>query len=96
MFIGRTYAEAEAPILWPPDVKSGLFGRDPNVRKDLRAGGEEEGVPHLQNRSSRVGPLINEMICPLEAEIFNLFQQVDSSYQVARVLELQLQHKSFQ
>ena len=31
--------------------------------------GEEEGVPHLQNRSSRVGPLINEMICPLKAEI---------------------------
>ena len=27
-FIGRTDAEAEAPILWPPDVKSQLIGKD--------------------------------------------------------------------
>ena len=31
---GRTPAEAEAPILWPPDVKSGLIGKDPDARKD--------------------------------------------------------------
>ena len=34
IFIGRTYAEAEAPILWPPDVKSWLFGKDPDAGKD--------------------------------------------------------------
>ena len=34
IFIGRTDAEAEAPILWPPDVKSQLLGKDPNAGKD--------------------------------------------------------------
>ena len=34
IFIGRTDAEAEAPILWPPDVKSWLTGRDPDAGKD--------------------------------------------------------------
>ena len=33
-FIGRTDAEAEAPILWPPDVKSQLTGKDPDTEKD--------------------------------------------------------------
>ena len=31
MFIGRTVAEAEAPILWPPDVKSRLIGKIPDA-----------------------------------------------------------------
>ena len=34
IFIGRTDAEAEAPILWPPDEKSWLMGKDPNAGKD--------------------------------------------------------------
>ena len=34
MFIGRTDAEAEAPILWPPDAKSRLTGKDPDVGTD--------------------------------------------------------------
>ena len=34
IFIGRTDAEAEARILWPPDVKSRLTGKDPEARKD--------------------------------------------------------------
>ena len=38
-FTGRTYAETEAPILWPPDVKSWLVGKDPDDRKDW---GKEE------------------------------------------------------
>ena len=33
-FIGRTDAEAEAPILWPLDAKSQLIGKDPNAGKD--------------------------------------------------------------
>ena len=32
--IGRTDAEAEAPILWPPDEKSQLIGKDPDAGKD--------------------------------------------------------------
>ena len=34
MSIGRTDAEAEAPILWPPDAKSQLIRKDPNAGKD--------------------------------------------------------------
>ena len=34
IFIGRTDAEAEVPILWPPDVKSRLIRKDPDVGKD--------------------------------------------------------------
>ena len=34
VFIGRTDVEAEAPILWSPDVKSQLFGKDPDAWKD--------------------------------------------------------------
>ena len=42
MFIGRTDAEAETPILWPPDAKSWLIREDPDVGKDW--GQEEKGV----------------------------------------------------
>ena len=40
IFIGRTDVEAETPILWPPDAKSWLFWKDPDVGKDWRQ--EEE------------------------------------------------------
>ena len=40
-FIGRTDAEAETPILWPPDAKNWLFGKDPDAGKDWRW--EEKG-----------------------------------------------------
>ena len=36
IFIGRTNAEAEAPILWLPDLKSQLLGKDPDAGKDWR------------------------------------------------------------
>ena len=42
MFIGRTDTEAEAPILWPPDVKSQLIGKDIDARKG--SGQEEKGM----------------------------------------------------
>ena len=41
MYIGRTDAEAETPILWPPDVKSWLAGKDPDAGKDWR---QEKGT----------------------------------------------------
>ena len=41
IFIGRTDAEAEAPILWPPDAKR-LIGKDPDAGKDWRQ--EEKGL----------------------------------------------------
>ena len=36
IFIGRTDAEAEAPIFWPPDVKNWFIGKDPDAGKDWR------------------------------------------------------------
>ena len=36
IFIGRTDAEAETPILWPPDAKNWLIGKDPDAGKDWR------------------------------------------------------------
>ena len=36
IFIGRTDAEAETPILWTPDVKNWLIGKDPDAGKDWR------------------------------------------------------------
>ena len=39
IFIGRTDAEVEAPVLWPPDMKSQLTGKDPDAAKDW---GQEE------------------------------------------------------
>ena len=34
IFVGRTDAEAEAPVLWPPDAKNWLIGKDPDAGKD--------------------------------------------------------------
>ena len=42
IFTGRTDAEAETPILWPPDVKNWLTGKDPDIGKDWRQ--EENGM----------------------------------------------------
>ena len=42
VFIGRTDAEAEGPILWPPDVKNWLIWKDPDAGKDWRQ--EEKGM----------------------------------------------------
>ena len=36
VFIGRTDAEAETPIIWPPDAYKWLFGTDPDAGKDWR------------------------------------------------------------
>ena len=41
MFIGRTDAEAEAPVLWPPDAKSWLIGKAPDAGKDWK---QEKGM----------------------------------------------------
>ena len=42
IFIGRNDAEAETPILWPPDVKNWLIWKDPDAEKDWRQ--EEKGT----------------------------------------------------
>ena len=42
VFIGRTNAKAETPVLWPPHVKSWLIGKDPDAGRDW--GQEEKGM----------------------------------------------------
>ena len=42
--IGKTDAEAETPILWPPDAKSWLTGKDPYAGKDWSQEEEEKGT----------------------------------------------------
>ena len=42
MFFGRNDAKAETPVLWPPDAKTWLIGKDPDAGKDL--GQEEKGT----------------------------------------------------
>ena len=55
MFTGRTDAEAEAPILWPPDAKNWLIGKDPDAGKDWRK--EEKGM----TESEMVDGITNSM-----------------------------------
>ena len=42
IFTGKTDAEAETPILWPPDAKNRLSGKDPDAGKDWKR--EEKGM----------------------------------------------------
>ena len=46
IFFGRTDAEAETPILWPPDAKNWLIGKDPDAGKDWRQ--EEKGTTEVK------------------------------------------------
>ena len=49
IFNGRTDAEAEAPILWPPDVKSLLIGKDPDAGTDAEAEAPILGPPDVKS-----------------------------------------------
>ena len=43
IFIGRTDAKAETPVLWPPDAKSRLIGKDPDAGKEGKKEGSDRG-----------------------------------------------------
>ena len=67
IFIGRTNAEAETPILWPPDAKNWLIWKDPDAGKDWR--GEEKGMTEdemaglhlwLDGRESQLTPGVGD------------------------------------
>ena len=51
IFIGRTDAEAEAPMLWPPDTRSSFIGKDPDAGKDWREERRQQRVRWLDGIS---------------------------------------------
>ena len=55
ILIGRTDTEAEIPIIWPPDTKNWLIGKDPDAGKDWRRGWREKGLEEQK------GPTEDEM-----------------------------------
>ena len=74
VFIGRTDAEAETPILWPPDAKNWLIWKGPDAGKDWRQ--EEKGMAedkmfgwhhrldgHEFEQALRVGDGQGSMVC---------------------------------
>ena len=77
IFIGRTHAEAETPILWPLDVRNWLLWKDPNAGKDWRQ--EEKGTTedemvrwhhwldgHEFEQALRVGDEQGSLVCELD------------------------------
>ena len=69
IFIGRTDAEPEPPIFWPPDAKNQLIGTDPDAGKDWRR--EEKGMTedemvgwHLRLNGHECEQTPREFQCP--------------------------------
>ena len=50
IFIGRTDAEAETPIFWPPDAKNWLIWKDPDAGKDWRQQEEKGEIVRWHHR----------------------------------------------
>ena len=57
MFIGRNDAKAEALILWPPDAKNRLIGKDPDAGKD----GEQEEKGVTEGITDSMGTSLNKL-----------------------------------
>ena len=61
IFIGRT--DAEAPILWPPDTKSWLIGKDPDAAKKMKAGGKGgwQRIKWLDGSTNSIGMSLSKL-----------------------------------
>ena len=67
LVIGRTDAEAEAPVLWPPDAKSQLIGKDPDAGRNWRQkekGMTEDEMVSITNSRSLFKPMSIESVMP--------------------------------
>ena len=112
IFIERIDAEAEIPILWPPDAKNWVTWKDPDAGK---IEGERRGdrgwdgwmaspTPKACSNSCSsqlCHPTILSSVVPFSSHLQSfqhqgLFKWDSSLHQVAKVLEFQLQHQSFQ
>ena len=83
MFIGGTDAEAEAPILWPPDAKSQLIGKDPDAGKD--EGRRRRGKP----RTRWLDGITDSMdMSPLCSSVYSCHLFLTSSASVRSILFL--------
>ena len=71
VFIGRTDVEAKTPILWPPDAKSWLIGKDPDAGKDWRqkqkGTTEDEMVEDINNTMDLSLSRLQELVIDTEA-----------------------------
>ena len=69
LFIGRTDAETETPILWPPDAKNWLTGKDPDAGKDWKhkekgtTEAEMAGWHHRLEQAPGVGNGQGSLVC---------------------------------
>ena len=60
IFIGRTDAEAEAPVLWPPDAKNWLIGKDPDAGQDCRRRREQQRMRWLDGIPNSTGMSVSK------------------------------------
>ena len=70
IFIGRTDAEAETPMLWPADVKNWLIGKDPDAGKDWRL--EEKGT----TEDEMVGWSTTDLVDSMDMSMSKLQQRI--------------------
>ena len=77
IFIGRNDAEAEAPILWPPDAQNWFFGKDPDAGKDWKQ--KEKRVTEDERVRGRDG-----IIDSLDMSLSKLWEMVKDSHGVLR------------
>ena len=67
IFIGRTDAETETPILWPPDVKHWIIGKDPDAGQEEKGTTEDEMVGCITDSMNMSLSKFQELVLDREA-----------------------------